>query len=282
MGRWLKALGLGDSGGKRSSGPGRVPSGQRTSRIRETMRWRGFDLSAYSDEEIHVAADLLGPAISPEGETTDESRQALADLLLQRRIDPEAVPPEIPLPESAEAAVTPVEAEPASTSTPAEVSAEETPEAEPATSPPAVRRAPARPGETPTTLERLKHILGVHTWHLETGTDDEAQVLRCYGCRMERPAVPLVSPLQFPAFDGEEQGEASTRSESFDDASSERQDRHEARKATTESQETEPEIAGAAQAFRLFVRSPWWVKFVAVFIALQVAAVIVRLVSSAA
>lgn len=78
MSKWLETLGFGAQKPKRKSSP-------EIARIRETMRWRGYDLEAYSDDEIATASRMLGDGISETGETTHDGREALAALLKDRR-----------------------------------------------------------------------------------------------------------------------------------------------------------------------------------------------------
>ncbi len=277
VGRWLKALGL---SGERAPQAGRVPGSQRAARLRETMRWRGFDLSAYSDAEIATAAELLGPSITPEGETTDESRAALADLLLQRRIDPDAKPAVAPEPEPETPTTAPDPQPAASVPEPGVMATAEAAEPEAMATAPA--RRPRRPGEIPTTLERLKHVFGIHTWHFVDAADGDGQVLRCYGCRAERSLAAIARPLQFP--DSQESegnvGEAPREPLATGDRVR-RPDFHESQSRRPANESDNSPEPGAGQAFRLLVRSPWWVKLVAFFVIIQVAGLVVRLLAGA-
>ncbi len=273
MGRWLKALGLSGDGTPES---GRVSNDRRAARIRETMRWRGFDLTAYSDEEIATAAELLGPSITPEGETTDQSRQALADLLLQLRMDPEAKPPSIPAPDED----IPEPAAAASSAEPEPTAMEDEPVSAAVPSVPVSR--PRRPGERPTALERLKHIFGIHTWHLVDAADGDGQVLRCYGCHAERPLAAVATPLRFPDIDDStESAEGPARESASHAGRVSRPEFGETPADQPASQQERPGEPSAGQAFRLLVRSPWWVKLVAFFVIIQVAGLVVRLLAGA-
>lgn len=251
------------------------------------MRWRGYDLSAYSDEEVSVAADMLGGWVSPEGETSEDGRQALADLLLQRRLDPDAGAPHMPDIQEGDQAppenpLHPQDSAPDEVSS-AGVADDTTSSAASApTTAGGLRKAtgPIPPNERPHLGERFRHIFGVHTWHRVEGED--GPVLRCFGCRMERPTymAPSPEPLRFPGEDDDETpadggtGRPKAGPGMEHSQFGGQQSRREQGTPPGSDMDQEP---GVAQVFRMFIRSPWWVKLLAVFVIAQVAGVVASL-----
>ena len=73
MSRLTRALGFPD--GDKSARPS--ADSPKVRRIRETMRWRGYDLSEYTDEQIEAVSARFPNDISEDGETTEDGRRAL-------------------------------------------------------------------------------------------------------------------------------------------------------------------------------------------------------------
>ncbi|MXX18715.1 MAG: hypothetical protein F4Z48_04370, partial [Dehalococcoidia bacterium] len=96
MSRLTRALGFGN-GDSRSHPSADSP---KVRRIRETMRWRGYDLSEYTDEQIATVSARFPNDISEDGETTEDGRRALAAALEQGDFAPAPEPP-APEPEPA-------------------------------------------------------------------------------------------------------------------------------------------------------------------------------------
>ncbi len=176
MSRLLRALGLGGGGdrGARGRGDGSArgrPDARfdspKVRRLRETMRWRGYDLSDYSDEQIAVVSARFPNDISEDGETTEAGRHALADALARGDFAaPAAAPPR-------------ERAKPA-------------PRGTAAASAPPPSPAPRAGTVRSTTSERLLHVFGVHSWRRLDG--DDGVSLRCAGCGQLRSAPAPVEP----------------------------------------------------------------------------------------
>jgi hypothetical protein len=258
-------------------------------RIRETMRWRGFNLEPYTDEELIRAADRIGE-VSADGETSEASREALADALrkgwgssewpgaastvgtaedasLSRPPDLEAGTPE-PQP----VAASPFRSEPPAGDDPVVEPAEVETPAEPERE--AVAATVAAPAAEPerTPLVRLRHILGAHTWHPRE--DGRGPYLHCPGCQEDRrgpaaarvarsrrpePAAPIPFPTGDPTATAHRPPDADGAAESAARPS-----------------------GGSATAFvRWYFATPWWVKLVSAFVVLQLIGVVVSLLGSA-
>ena len=94
MSRLTRALGFGN-GDSRSRPSADSP---KVRRIRETMRWRGYDLSEYTDDQIATVSARFPNDISEDGETTEDGRRALAAALEQGDFAPAPEPPPPPPP----------------------------------------------------------------------------------------------------------------------------------------------------------------------------------------
>ena len=141
MSRLTRALGFGN-GESRARPSAASP---KVRRIRETMRWRGYDLSEYSDEQIAAVSARFPNDITEDGEATEDGRRALAAALERGDFAP---PP------------------PAQPERTAEHPGEPTaPPREPASPPYEVPASPLRAAlGMPTLPERLAHVLGIHAW----------------------------------------------------------------------------------------------------------------------
>jgi len=256
--RILRALGLGGGGSGSARSDPRFDS-PKVRRIRETMRWRGYDLSQYSDEQIVRATAQLRDGISEQGETTEAGRRALADALAQGDFsgpaepvfnepvaaEGEAAVPTSTAPEPAEIART--RAEPA----PAGRAPQEEPES-----------ADASRSElgTPHLLERLKHLVGIHSWHeYEEG---KGAGVRCVGCGQSRSGTIATSPAPDPL---------DTRPSSPDPITP----------LELPNREEPPRERGSGSPWRFFLGLPWWSKLLAAFILLQVIGFVASLIGNA-
>jgi hypothetical protein len=281
--KWLKALGFGDDGEDERPTLG-AEQLRRAMRIRETMRWRGFNLEPYTDEEIVRAADLLGETVSADGETTEASREALAEALrnglgsatVTRMTAPDAVVPAVE--EPAEPPAAPAMENPFEETEPEGQTAPESPawEAQPAgtaaaeeeeTAPVAATVAdPEGLGVGRTPLVRLKHVLGIHSWIPHK--DDRGPYLYCPGCGTDRRGRAAVrealrgqprQPIAFP--------EREARTNASPDVESEQGSRPESR--------PEAQPGTATGLLKWYVASPWWVKALSIFLVFQVVTVVV-------
>jgi hypothetical protein len=291
VGKWLKAFGFGDdSGGRDDKGLGSEQL-RRAMRIRETMRWRGFNLEPYTDEEIIQAADLLGEMVSADGETTEASREALAEALRtglgsapvtrmpaapappaaeEEPSDEVPPPPSMPNPFEAEP---PPEPEPAARPGPAGDTSEpatfphqgETPEPVAATV-----AVPPGPASGRTALVRLRHTLGIHTWVARE--DEHGPYLHCPGCQTDQRGRGAArkaarsqprAPIAFP--------ERESVAGSAPDEADPGVPRESAPQAST---------GTATGLLRWYVASPWWVKALSIFLVFQVVTVVVSVFSS--
>lgn len=321
MSKWLESLGLGAQKPKGSSSPA-------IARIRETMRWRGYDLSAYSDDEIEAARIVLGDGVSETGETTHASREALAGLLRERRqkgIPPEMATPPVPAePAPAMPAESPpVESPSAAAELPVEEESQPAPSARdersetagapPVSEPtqPAAERDRPAPSEDPVpaaektapTAEGYKpepgryksplllgmHAFGLHSWKYRD--DPPGPRLRCDGCGKERPADRRARPTVVPPAPGGDRDDTDTNQDPItlrpqdarDAWSSDRsiddpglRSAPPPRPATPRPRQGE---SGTQSLFQRFLRSPWWVKTVAIFFLLQVVGMLASLFS---
>ncbi len=272
MSRILRALGLGGGGSPRSDSRFDSP---KVRRIRETMRWRGYDLSEYSDEQIVRATAQLRDGISEQGETTEAGRRALADALAQGDFDGPAAPVfEEPAAAEEEAAVpTSTTDEPTRSGgsppepTPVEHDAEiAQTRAQPAPAGGVPQEERESPGVsrselgTPHLLERLKHLVGIHSWHeYEEG---EGAGIRCIGCGESRGGTIATSPAPDPP---------------------------DARPSPTEpvtplelpKREEPPRERASGSPWQFFLGLPWWSKLLAAFILLQVIGFVASLIGNA-
>ena len=296
MSKWFKAFGFGDESEPQL---GSLDANQlrRAMRMRETMRWRGFNLEPYTDEELIRAADRLGAAISADGETSEASREALADALrkgwgsadwpgatgvqsaepptIQRPPDPESdapAPEPQPVAASPFASDTPAAEGPVDESTDAETPPEPEPEPEPEREPvvAAVAALAAEPERT--ALVRLRHMFGAHTWRPRE--DTRGPYLYCPGCRQDRRGAAAAraarsrrpepaGPIPFPT------GDPTATA-------------HRAPDADGAAESTARPSGGSATAFvRWYFATPWWVKLVSAFVVLQLIGVVVSLLGSA-
>jgi hypothetical protein len=279
--KWLKALGFGDDGEPERPSPSPEQL-RRAMRIRETMRWRGFDLESYTDEEILRAADLLGASVSSEGETTEASREALFEALRNglgsapvtrtesRAGNVEVEAPEAPhpvAPAMENPFVEPEADEKQDGDRPAweaqgEPDAAPRPEPEPLAATVAGVES-ADPERTP--LVRLKHVFGAHTWIAHK--DDRGPYLHCPGCQTDRRGRAAArealrgqprEPIEFP----EREARASGSSAEEPERESRRETRAEGPPGT------------ATGLLKWYVASPWWVKALSIFLVLQIVTVL--------
>jgi hypothetical protein len=278
LGKWSEILGFGSKGRDE-----RISSddARKAARIRETMRWRGYDLTPYTDAEIVAVSDRLGGGVSETGETTEASRGALLAALRQMRASGEVVErlprTEQDRPPAAEASPRP---EPVD-ETPEPVSpAPKGPEVVPSAEPSRVARTPSfgEPDDR-TALVRFRHVFGIHSWRPAAGPD--GIYLRCPGCHQERPLAAGPRPL---AFDREDRDEPMTST-----MPAEPEERPEP--AVEDEWRIPPPLDSAPRqgqpeqdTMPVFVRwllgSPWWIKMLAIFAIVQIAGVIASVVRS--
>lgn len=296
----MKNLGL---GGDDDSGKDRLDPQQsrRVMRIRETMRWRGYDLEPYTDDEIVRAADRLGQQVSDDGETSEGSREALWEALRSglgaaseprpepepAQAEPETIAdpePESPVPASGE---TEAEAGPGRPPPYAHVAenpfspeeAEEPPEPEvvepepvaaatldaadeaEAPATPAYAAPPQPPDAERTGLVRLRHVFGIHTWR--SRQDERGTFLYCPGCQRDRRGR-LVADASRPPI-------------AFPRADAPPQSRSEGPQGAGRAEPGSGESGGATGLLRWYVASPWWVKAVSIFFVLQIVTVVISL-----
>jgi hypothetical protein len=261
--KWLEILGF---GAQKERARGSPDVARRAARIRETMRWRGFDLSAYSDEEIVTESERLGGGVSETGETTEASREALAAALRERRASP-------PTSASPPADVTPPPPETMGAEMPSDAAKERPVEAGRQAAPsrrgrqPRQRRAPAPAGpDNRTSLVRLRHVFGIHSWRLAEGPD--GALLRCPGCGRDRAIGRGSRPLPFQheePMDHAGAPEAEIPPPVGADDFLPGQATRERRSDDT------PSLVGRLLA------SPWWVKMLAIFATFQIIGVLASL-----
>ena len=272
MSRILRALGLGGGGSPRSDSRFDSP---KVRRIRETMRWRGYDLSEYSDEQIVRATAQLRDGISELGETTEAGRRALADVLAQGDFSGPAEPVlEEPAEAEEEAAVPPSTAheprrsgggppEPTPVEQEAEI-AQTRAEPAPAGRVPQEEREAAGASRAelgmPQLLERLKHLLGIHSWH-EYEEGNGAGV-RCIGCGQSRGGTIATSPTPDPPDTRPSPPEPVTPLE-------------------LPNREKPPRERASGSPWQFFLGLPWWSKLLAAFILLQVIGFVASLIGNA-
>ena len=247
MSRLLRALGFGD-GGERPSARRDTP---KVRRLRETMRWRGYDLSEYTDEQIATVSARFPNDISEEGETTEDGRRALAEALARG---------EFAAPEREEPALQRGAARAAA----------------PGASPPAGSYRSTL--GMPTLPERLRHIIGIHAWRPREGGD----AVQCAGCGQVRnapapfgPAADPLDPLNPPASPPEP-------ATPFDRSPPEERDREPERVGQRPDRLERPDRLGRPERpespWQFFLGLPWWSKLLAIFILVQVIGFIVSVI----
>ena len=260
MSRLLRALGLGGGGDGPAPAAGGARGGDspKVRRLRETMRWRGYDLSAYSDEQIAAVSARFPNDISEDGETTEDGRRALAEALERGEF----------------AAPTPVPSAP--TPPPSASAAPEPPRrAAPADAPSASWRAGVG---MPTVGERLLHVFGVHSWRRLQG--DEGVSMRCVGCgRLRSAPAPFEPPAAPPPPPEEEDAPPVFRRVEPPPDPVERDPDPVApfdipRRQAGERPGQRPKPPESPWQF--FLGLPWWSKLLAVFILVQVIGFIVQ------
>ncbi len=271
MSRLTRALGFGDSGDKGSQSRAASP---KVRRIRETMRWRGYDLSDYTDEQIAAASARFPNDISEEGETTEDGRRALAAALEAGDFTPAAPPP---------AGGQDADGDEAVAAAPPPRKARRTPPADSAASYRAALGMPSLP-------ERLAHVFGVHAWRPIEG--EESNRLQCVGCGQLRDAPhpfrppPTPPPPPPPPPTGESVSRRESPPSPLDDLAGFR-DREREREREQEQEESGaipgmPRPKGQQRSgsiWDFFMGLPWWTKLLAFFIGLQVVLFIVRAVA---
>ncbi len=255
MSRLSRALGFGNGGEKR---PRATADSPKVRRIRETMRWRGYDLSEYTDEQIAAVSSRFPNDISEDGETTEDGRRALAAAL--ERGDFAAPPPMSPRPMP--------QAEPEAASTSAA-------EASAPTEPTAAADSSLRASlGMPTLTERLAHVFGVHAWRAVGGED--ASQMRCVGCgQLRNSPIPFRMPPPTPppsAGAPPPEEEPPSRSETFTplDALPGVEDRDPMRERSGAPRPQQPE-----SPLQFLAGLPWWSKLLGIFILIQVIGFIV-------
>ena len=258
MSRLLRALGLGGGGGERAAAPAGGARGDspKVRRLRETMRWRGYDLSAYSDEQIAAVSARFPGDISEDGETTEDGRRALAEALARGDF---AAPPSPP-PASADA--------PASTRAPDAASPRARAEA-----PSASRRAGTG---TPTFTERLLHVFGIHSWRRLEG--DDGVSLRCAGCgRLRSAPAPFEPPVAPPPPPEEEAPPVFRQVEPPPDPVERDPDPSPFDVPRRQAEERPGQRPQQPESpWQFFLGLPWWTKLIAIFIFMQVIIAIVQ------
>ena len=265
MSRLLRALGLGGGGdgpAPAAGGAGGARGGDspKVRRLRETMRWRGYDLSAYSDEQIAAVSARFPNDISDDGETTEDGRRALAEALERGEF----------------AAPTPV---PSAPTPPPSASAAPEPSRRAAS---ARAEAPSASWRTgvgmPTVGERLLHVFGVHSWRRLQG--DEGVSMRCVGCgRLRSAPAPFEPPAAPPPPPEEEDAPPVFRRVEPPPDPVERDPDPVApfdipRRQAGERPGQRPQQPESPWQF--FLGLPWWSKLLAVFILVQVISFIVQ------
>ena len=274
MSRLTRALGFGDGGGDQRSRP--TADSPKVRRLRETMRWRGYDLSEYTDEQIAAVSARFPNDISEDGETTEDGRRALAAALESGDFSSPAES-DSPTPQR------PAEA-------PAARQAAEAPTPAPQPRSPAPT-APASPHRSalgmPTLPERLAHIFGIHAWRPLDG--DDGKRMQCVGCgQMRNDPIPFRTPPPPPPPPPPPRDEPISRREPppsrrepppspLDDLSNlEERDRM---GRPPQRPQRPREQQGSDSVWSFFMGLPWWSKLLAVFIAIQVILFIVSAIS---
>ncbi len=259
MSRLTRALGFGN-GESRARPSAASP---KVRRIRETMRWRGYDLSEYSDEQIAAVSARFPNDITEDGEATEDGRRALAAALERGDFAP-------PPPAEAPAAERRAES-PAAARRPQE----------PAPPPPAA--APSSPSTSlgmPTLPERLAHIIGIHAWRPMDGEDGTR--MRCVGCGQMRnepipfrpfppPSAPPPPPTDEPTSRREPPKPPLEDLPNLED-----RDRM---GVPPRGPQPPPGQQRAGSPWQFFMGLPWWSKLLAIFILIQVVGFIVTAVS---
>ena len=268
MSRLTRALGFGD-GDQRARPTADSP---KVRRLRETMRWRGYDLSEYTDEQIAAVSARFPNDISEDGETTEDGRRALAAALESGDF---SSPPESDSPAPQRPAEAPASRQAAEAPAPA---------AQPRTPAPAAPASPHRSAlGMPTLPERLAHIFGIHAWRPLDG--DDGKRMQCVGCgQMRNDPIPFRTPPPPPPPPPPPQrDEPISRREPppspLDDLSNleERDRMGRPPQRPQRPQQQGPQRSDSAWSF--FMGLPWWSKLLAVFIAIQVILFIVSAVA---
>ena len=265
MSRLLRALGLGGGGSEQG---GRERSATRfdtpkVRRLRETMRWRGYDLSDYSDEQIAAVSARFPNDISEDGETTEDGRRALAEALERGDF----------------AAPVPTAEPPRPRDEPAPRPAASAPSPQPPPSPPSARRAGT--GQS-TFSERMLHVFGIHSWRRLDG--DDGVSLRCAGCGQLRSAPTPVEPPPPPLREDEPPSPiAPPRSTVEPPPEAERPPSapdpitpFEIPGRQTGERPSGPRQQRPESPWQFFLGLPWWSKLIAIFILVQVVGFIVQ------
>ena len=267
--RWTRALGFGDGDGDNRARTS--ADSPKVRRIRESMRWRGYDLSEYSDEQIAAVSARFPNDISEDGEATEDGRRALAAGLERGDFASPPPPPVAPEPPSREPAAT--------SATP--------PRQPPPPSPAAPSSAHRASLGMPSLPERLAHIVGLHAWR-PLG-DGDGRRMQCAGCGQMRnepipfrapppppPARPPARPTQPPPEEPSTRREAPSRSPLDDLSNLEDRER-------TGVPPQRPQPGPARQRgdgpWAFFMGLPWWSKLLAIFILIQVVGFIVSAIA---
>ena len=269
MSRLSRALGFPD--GDKSARPSAADS-PKVRRIRETMRWRGYDLSEYTDEQIEAVSARFPNDISEDGETTEDGRRALAAALEQGDFAP---------PAGAEA---PAAEAPPTPGTPPEAPAAPQAPREPARPASASASAYRRALGMPTLPERVAHVFGIHAWRPLDG--EGGTRAQCVGCgQMRNDPIPFRPPPPPPSPPPPPREDPASRREPppspLDDLSNfERRDRDRDRMgAPPQRPQRPPGQERPDSVWDFFMGLPWWSKLLAIFIAIQVVLFIVSAIA---
>lgn len=261
MSRLTRALGFPD--GDKSPGPS--ADSPKVRRIRETMRWRGYDLSEYTDEQIETVSARFPNDISEDGETTEDGRRALAAALEQGDFAPA---PAQPTPEPAAEAPTPSAA----------------------AEPPRPRERRGRPQAGPTSAhraalgmpslpERVAHVFGIHAWRPLDG--EGGTRVQCVGCGQVRndpipfrppppPPSPPPPPREDPASRREPPPSPLDDLSNFESRDRDRDRDRERMGVPPQRGQRPPGQERSDSVWDFFMGLPWWSKLLAIFIAIQV------------
>ena len=272
MSRLSRALGFPD-GDKGSSRPG--AESPKVRRIRETMRWRGYDLSEFTDEQIEAVSARFPNDISEDGETTEDGRRALAAALEQGDFAPPAET------ESLAADEAPAPGTPPAASEPAAAGPSPTRDKQRG-----CRGAPLSAHRQalgmPTLPERIAHVFGICTWRPIDGEDGKRA--QCVGCgRMRTDPIPFRPPPPPPSPPPPPREDPASRREPppspLDDLSNFESRDRDRMGAPPQRPQRPPGQERSDSIWDFFMGLPWWSKLLAIFIAIQVVLFIVSAVS---
>ncbi len=272
MSRLTRALGFGN-GDSRSRPSADSP---KVRRIRETMRWRGYDLSEYTDEQIATVSARFPNDISEDGETTEDGRRALAAALEQGDFAPAPEPPTPKPPAPEPAAEAPAASAPAEAPEPREELRR--PQAAPASAHRAALGMPTLP-------ERFAHVFGIHAWR---PLEEDSKRMQCVGCGQMRnepipfrpPSPPPPPPPPPPREDPISRREPPPSPlDDLPNLGDRDRDRERDPLGRPQRPQRPPGQQRSDSAWDFFMGLPWWSKLLAIFIAIQVILFIVSAVA---